>query len=281
MINTTNYAGPAHRRLALTVDDLPVVPGPRDRTERAKIFSGILRTLECFDLRTIGFVVGSYVLADDAPLLDEFVGNGHLVGNHSFSYKPLNDLTVDEFERDLLRCEDVLARWLRRPMYFRYPLLRTGNDPARKVGFLDVLARHGYTPVWATIDNDDWRFSLEYCDALDSRDDAPKNEVAARCLRHLLAASDFFHLLGLAMWPDSMMHVLLVHANELNLHWLHAALSTLRDFGWEFVDPKYALEDPIYSFPDTRIGLTGVSWLYQLGVDPGIRVVSEEGERAE
>lgn len=81
IIILTNIAH-GRKEMAITIDDLPFLYGRYlpDSIENAK-FRNILTILKNHKIQTIGFAVGSRIKAHDSILLDEFIADGHIIGN--------------------------------------------------------------------------------------------------------------------------------------------------------------------------------------------------------
>ena len=114
------------RVVALTIDDAP------DPSTTA----GILAVLEQHGARATFFVIADQIPGNER-LLERIVAEGHELGNHMTHDEPSFELDPEEFERELLRAEAMLApfaatRWFR-------PGSGYYNDR-----MLDILDRHGY-----------------------------------------------------------------------------------------------------------------------------------------
>jgi peptidoglycan-N-acetylglucosamine deacetylase len=113
--------------VALTVDD-----GPDPVSTPA-----ILDLLEAHDARATFFLISGRVPGNEA-VVERLVREGHEIGNHFTSEKPASfRLSADDFERDLLEADAVLAR---------YGNLRWAR-PADGIftrSMIETMERHGY-----------------------------------------------------------------------------------------------------------------------------------------
>src|SRR5262245_64356628 len=102
------------RTVALTFDDLPgddslpraseASRAGRDADVLAQTNIAILQALDRHHAKAIGFVIGERVEAGRA-LLQTWIDRGHDLGNHSYTHRDLNDLTVQAFADEVARSE--------------------------------------------------------------------------------------------------------------------------------------------------------------------------------
>jgi peptidoglycan/xylan/chitin deacetylase (PgdA/CDA1 family) len=116
----------SERAVALTIDDAP------DRSATP----GILAVLAEHGARATFFVIADQIPGNE-QLLERIVAEGHELGNHMTRDETSVELAPDQFERELLRAEAMLApfgasRWFRPGSGFY-------NDR-----MLTILDRHGY-----------------------------------------------------------------------------------------------------------------------------------------
>ena len=166
------------RRIAITVDDLPVITTTTDPAVWAEVTRGLLATFERHDIPAIGFVnetklagAGGAPDASRVALLERWLDAGLELGNHGFAHLDLHRVPIAEYEADVLRGEAVLRPLLARrggaPRFFRHPFLHTGLDLETRDRFTGFLAAHGYLVAPVTVDNSDWIFARAYDNALD------------------------------------------------------------------------------------------------------------------
>jgi len=258
-LNKTAYGG---KELAVTIDDLPFVCGRYlpDVIESDK-FRQILKTLQKHKLRVIGFVVGSQINEKNCQLLDEFVVEGHLVGNHTFTHPDLNNTSVERYKSDIIKGENVINKWVGQQKYFRYPYLHQGSTESKYHDISEFLCTGSYINVPVTIDNDDWLFNKQFTDALNRKDSSLADSIGRAYLAHMQEMTYYFDSLATTKFKRDVKHILLVHMNELNSFYLDQLLKWYQAQGWRFITPKEALTDSVYRVQDTYIGTKGLSWL--------------------
>src|SRR5262249_16057094 len=114
-------------------------------------------------------------------LLRQWVNAGMILGNHSYSHRDFNQLSVREFEADIIKGE-VITRELmapRRPyqLYFRHPMTHTGDTVEKKEAIGKFLASRGYKVTPHTIENSDFIFNVDYVLALRNKDESTARKV--------------------------------------------------------------------------------------------------------
>src|SRR5580698_4387639 len=108
------------RTVALTFDDLPVVE-KTTATETRSINLALLNALARHHAPATGFVIESRLqeigVKPGREILQEWLRHGQDLGNHTFSHRDLNDLTVSQFEDELIRGEASIGK----PRFLRFP----------------------------------------------------------------------------------------------------------------------------------------------------------------
>jgi peptidoglycan/xylan/chitin deacetylase (PgdA/CDA1 family) len=159
----------AERRVAITIDDLPVAQSGRNACEFSRLQDLSKRLLKPFRAGRVpltGFVVAGNCAAlsteQKRGVLRLWTGAGAELGNHTYSHPGLNATPIEEYEREILRADTLLKQLLEtdRIRYFRSPMLHTGADRATKERLERFLAENGYQQAPVTFDNSDWMFAL-------------------------------------------------------------------------------------------------------------------------
>ena len=239
------------RRIAITVDDLPVITTTTDPVVWADVTRGLVATFERHDIPAIGFVNESKLAgAGGAPdpsrvaLLERWLDAGLELGNHGFAHLDLHRVPIAEYEADVLRGESLLRPLLARrgtaPRFFRHPFLHTGLDIETRDRFTSFLAAHGYRVAPVTVDNSDWIFARAYDNALDARPARVASDPAAAAHASRVAEAygpylesmvEFYEGQARAIVGREIPLVLLVHANRLNADHLDDVAKRLRSRG--------------------------------------------------
>lgn len=254
------------KTMAITIDDLPFARHvPVNETEQIRITSDILNALDQHRACCLGFAVGSWTAnSQGQSLLASFARGEHVVCNHGHFHRALTDMTLGEFEQDLLRSHAQLSRWMGDRRYFRFPYLRMGRSRTHTARVLAILAKHRYANVPVTIDLEDWRFDDQYRQALLEPTYSGAQRIIQKYSDYIQTTIEYFDTLARLKLRRSPHHLFLLHANRLNGDSLSATLRIIRNNGWDFIHPLDALADPIYAKESKYHGRSGVSWLYHI-----------------
>jgi peptidoglycan-N-acetylglucosamine deacetylase len=132
--------------VALTFDDGPAAP----------YTDSILDLLGKHHVRATFFVIGSS-LARQPELARRIVAEGHELGNHSFSHRPLVLSSLRTIRREVETTDSLIrAAGAAGPIHFRPPYGK------RLVGLPWYLARTGRTTVLWTLEPDSWYRSAQH-----------------------------------------------------------------------------------------------------------------------
>jgi peptidoglycan/xylan/chitin deacetylase (PgdA/CDA1 family) len=295
MLNLFRIAGPLslvvvcalsslaqQRSVALTFDDLPVA-GTADQAEARSINISILDSLDRHHAAAIGFVIERGVQeigeSQGKQLLDQWVGRGYELGNHTFSHTLSDDLTAEEFERGIVAGESSLAAALAKagktPRYFRFPQNHTGDTKNKHDAIAAFLTKRGYKVAVCTIDNEDYAFNRAYLKMISSKDDTSAAKLRAAYLAYTSTEIDYYTGLHKQIFAREIPHVMLLHVNRLNADLIDKLLELFEQKQYRFVTLDAALSDPVYKTPDTflsRFSKHGPMWGYRWAEELHVRV---------
>ncbi len=139
-------------RVALTFDD-----GPKPYTTPL-----ILDTLHKYNIKATFFVVGSSV-KENPELVRRIVGEGHTLGNHTYTHTNMSDLSPEQMRQELQRTQEAVDEALG----YHYPmdLMRPpyGNpyfdSPSLLPAFREVVRAEKLFVVLWTLDTQDYLFA--------------------------------------------------------------------------------------------------------------------------
>lgn len=264
------------RRVAVTFDDLPgAALTDEQRCNASTLLSISTRLLAPF--RKNGWLTTAFVSEgnlcdelDDAVLdavLEEWVAAGAELGNHTYSHRDLNDLSVEDYAEDIVRGERALRRVLNaRGMslrYFRYPMLHAGDDPEKKAAIASFLRSRGYSQGVVTMDNQEFVYAAVYARALARGDKEVMSSVVQGYLQHLQESVSYYESLSKRRFGRDIPHVLLLHVNALNADHIDKVIGLLQDRGYVFESLESVLSDQVYDLEDLYVGPVGLSWLHR------------------
>ncbi|WP_031101118.1 polysaccharide deacetylase family protein [Streptomyces sp. NRRL S-15] len=111
---------------------------------------GILATLRRYGVRAMFFVCGE-MAADNPDLLREMAGDGHVVGNHSWSHPMIPKLSRGAIRDELGSTSEVIERTLGGPpLWYRAPYGAWNRNS------FEIGAALGMEPMAWTVDTLDW-----------------------------------------------------------------------------------------------------------------------------
>lgn len=259
--------GPAERRIAITIDDGPLIVthDAQGTAHRARIVDGLLGALAAHEAPATLFVVGEEVAKhrDGEALLRRWIEAGVALGNHTWHHYDYDRIAPTAFLDDVRRLNAYL-RGLGVPVrHYRAPYLRTGGTEARQTALRETLDELGLRDAPVTVDSEDWRLNTAYEAAVVRGDRAEQDRLGEAYLDqvfdHLVRAeAQALHVAG-----RPVPHILLLHANAINADHLGALLDGLRGVGYRFVSLDEALADPVYRVPAPP-DAEGLPWLTRL-----------------
>ena len=260
-------APPQDRRIAITIDDLPMASAtPATMAEMQRVHEALRAALARHGARAVGFVNEDrlYRPGEFDPgvaLLDRWLAAGMELGNHGFGHPSLWKLPLERYQDAVVQGEPI-SRWLSAQRgvpyrYYRHPYTQTGKTEAEKAQFEAFLAARGYEVAPMTVDHDDYLFACIH----DKGTAEDRARLAPAYQQHLEHALDSYESMSVQLFERPIAQILLIHANRLNADTLDQTLDTLERRGYRFITLEEALRDPAYRTPDAASGRFGPSWL--------------------
>jgi peptidoglycan/xylan/chitin deacetylase (PgdA/CDA1 family) len=259
----------AHRRIAVTIDDLPAQRGELKQIQ--EITDRLLAEIAELQIPVVGFVnEGKLYKRDEVDerigLLRQWLEAGHELGNHTFSHRCDNSMPVEEYEEDIIRGESVLkmlmSEYDRELRYFRHPCLFTGPTEEYRSELNRFLDEHGYTVAPVTIDNSEWLIGAVYERARRDGNGGLADSLAATYVPHIEAVMEHYERMSMEFLGYEPPQIFLMHANELNAEYFDDLIEMLQARGYEFITLDEALKDSAYSLPEAP-NKRGVSWMHR------------------
>jgi len=274
-----NAQAPAHRQIAITIDDLPAASAhSMNGAEINEMTAKLLAALQKEKAPAVGFVnerkLYKFSEVDDRiRALNQWLDAGFELGNHTFGHTSLNNVTLQAWEEDVIRGETVtrilLAQHHMKMRYLRHPYLETGRDLQTRRDAEAFLASRGYRIAPVTMDAWDWQFAGVYEDARKRGDSALQQQVVASYLTYTGQVFDYYEKLSRDLFGYEPRQVLLLHGSWLEADHITDLLDVLRKRGYEFVTLHDALADDAYSSPDEYVGEEGAGWLEHWAITRG------------
>jgi|HubBroStandDraft_5_1064220.scaffolds.fasta_scaffold08414_4 peptidoglycan/xylan/chitin deacetylase (PgdA/CDA1 family) len=281
------FVGAQSRTVALTVDDLPFVKsdqnsGPSSLTAKQAAAAN-RRLLDAFSHHHVpvtGFVIQKSVeelgSVAGAAILREWVQRGFDLGNHSYEHPDFDDLTIEQFEDQVLRGETTFVPLMnaagRQPRFFRFPFNHTGDTREKHDALAAFLGQHGYRLAPCTIETSDWMFAAAYGRMLAAHDKASAQRLRAGYLAFTAAQIDYFDGLNRQVLGYDPPQIMLIHDNQLNADVIEDLLAIFESRQFHFVSLKNAEADPVYQAPDTFVTKFGPMWGYRWAKERNVKV---------
>ena len=246
-------APPPDRPLLVTVDDLPVASRfHEDPAERRRITDGLLAVLVKHRVRAVGFVTwANFRGTSDQELLDDWLNQGHELGNHSDRHLNLTSSDAGAWVADVesarARLDGFLRARGRRLRFFRFPFLREGDSEAKLDAARGWLARSGQRNLPVTIDDQDWSFEEPWVRAQRAGDATALARVAEDYLAALRLSVRHHEANGDRLLGRQSPQVLLLHANAVGVGCWDRLFTWLEEAGHRFASADEVLADPVFS----------------------------------
>jgi predicted alpha/beta superfamily hydrolase/peptidoglycan/xylan/chitin deacetylase (PgdA/CDA1 family) len=275
--------------MAITIDDLPATPDRHTFEQQKRITERLLQVLKEHDVPALGLVNEKKLLQDGQvdprrlALLEEWLDDGHELGNHGCGHLDLHTVDPERWMADVLQGERVL-----RPLveerggelrYFRHPFLQTGRSVEVQRRTEEFLREHDYRIAPVTIDSGEWIYGDAYADAWNRGDEGAMERLGEDYVRYMLEVVEFYEGQSQRIVGEAIPHSLLIHAYALNADWLDPLLDALEARGYEWVPLEEALEHPVYDRPTHGYtGPGGITWLHRSAITEGVDRSAFRGE---
>lgn len=267
------------KKMAITIDDLPVQLGRHDSATLLLMNEEIVGHLVEAKAPAIGFVnegklyQGGEVVGFKLRMLSLWTENGLEIGNHTYSHLDYNGLTPEEFyeivEGGERHSRALMEKAGKKFIYFRHPFLHRGNT-AEKVSALEkYLESRGYVEAPVTIDNSEWIFANAYDKAYREKDAGLMKQVGTSYVSYMVEKARHYERQSEKLFDRQIDQVLLIHANLLNSAYLGKLLKAYGEMGYQFASLEEVLKDPAYESKDSFVGTAGISWLDRWALTQG------------
>ena len=246
----TSWSGAeAQKRIALSFDDGPRGRGafftPDERTKR------LIAGLKAAKVKQAAFFVVPGQLGHDDGVGGEqriaaYVAAGHVIADHSFTHRHLNELPAAEYVADIDRAEAWLKDRKGRRPWFRYPFLDEGGDDQAKVAAVRAaLKARGLHNGYATVDGSDWNIESRTADAVKAGKKVDLPALRDLYVETMVQAADFAEGLSRKTWGRQPVQVILLHETDVAALFIADFVAALRKDGWTIVTADEAYADPI------------------------------------
>src|ERR1039458_3410993 len=274
------------RTVAITIDDLPFVTGsdapigPQDAPAAIAANQKLLKTLARHRVPVTGFVIEKHVeqlgTPEGAKILKSWVASGLDLGNHSYSHPDFDDLSVEQYEDQIVRGETTIVPLMqaanRKVEFFRFPFNHTGDTDSKHSAIMEFLSHRGYRLAPCTIENSDYIFAAAYQRMAVNHDRSSQMRLRREYLAFTAAQIDYFGQMNAEVLGYEPPEIMLLHDNQLNADVMNRILALFEKRGYRWISLSEAERDPVYQAPDTFVTKYGPMWGYRWAQELGKKV---------
>lgn len=267
------------REVSITIDDLPATT--TGEVSFKYVTENLLKTLSNYNIPAIGFVNENKLYADGKPdstkigLLEEWIRHGMELGNHSYSHIYINNATLEEYSKDVIKGEIItrplLHKYRKQLKYYRHTQLRTGPTESYRKGLNAFLQGRGYTIAPVTIDNDEYIYAYCYEKAEQNNHPPIMKEIGKDYLEYMTRIFTYYETLSKQFLGYEPKQTLLLHANRLNADYLDELVVMLKQRGYHFISLDEALNDQAYKRSEGTHP-RGPSWVHRWMKEAGVMI---------
>ena len=257
------------RRVAITIDDGPVVGEMTDLAAFQRVSNGLIGSLSAEKVAATIFVNERQLNVPGqrdarAGVLEQWLDAGFDLANHTYSHPSLNKVPFWQFGDDVVKGEVIMRPLVeargRRLVWFRYPFLHSGMTEEVHQGIVDFLAQRDYRVAPVTVDYADYTFAGAFRAQLTGGNVAVAEKIKDAYLNQVDVGFEYAERASIELFGYELPQILLIHCNELNALTLRDTIARVRKRGYEFITLDEAMKDAAYQRPDTFAG-PGGSWL--------------------
>jgi peptidoglycan-N-acetylglucosamine deacetylase len=224
----------------------------------------ILGALAKHRIKAVLFVTGKRADSDAGQkLISAWDRAGHAVGNHSYSHFYFNnaEISLAQFESDILRNEPLIRDYRHRVRLFRFPYFKEGETAEKRDDVRSFLGEHGYRIGRATIDASDWAISDRLEKRMEGDRKADTSGYGEFFKQHIWDRAQYYDGLARRILTHAVRHTVLLHHNLLNALFLDQLIAMFVERGWKPIDAVHAYADPVYDRqPKTLPAGEGLIW---------------------
>lgn len=257
------------RRVAITIDDGPVVGEPSDLGSFQRVTNGLIGSFQAEKVPVTIFINEQQLNVPGqrdarAAVVDQWLEAGFDVGNHTYSHRSANNVPVDEFLDDVIKGEVIMEPLLKQHgkalIWLRYPFLHSGTTAEVHDVIVNFIDRRGYRVAPVTVDYADYSFAGVYRRELRAGNIDVAERIKQAYLDQVDVGFDRAERASVQVFGREIAQILLIHCNELNSVSLRESIARIRKRGYQFISLEEAMRDEVYARPDTFAG-SGGSWI--------------------
>jgi peptidoglycan/xylan/chitin deacetylase (PgdA/CDA1 family) len=271
------------RRVAITIDDCPVVNEMTDLGNFQRITNGLIGSFQIEKVPVTVFINERQLNVPGqrdarAAVLDQWLAAGFELGNHTYSHLSASNTPVEQFQDDVVKGEVITRATLERRgqqlVWLRYPYLHSGATAETHQAVVDFLDRRKYRVAPVTVDYADYTFAGAYTRELRRGNVDVAERIKQAYFDQIDVGFSYAERLSLELFGRDISQILLIHCNELNSVSLRESIARIRRRGYTFISLTDAMEDEAYQRADTFAG-PGGSWLSRTATVTGKQLTPE------
>jgi peptidoglycan/xylan/chitin deacetylase (PgdA/CDA1 family) len=270
-------AQPPARRVSITIDDGPVVGQMTDLGAFQRITNGLVGSFQVEKVPVTIFINERQLNVPGqrdarAAVVEQWLNAGFDVGNHTYSHRSANSVSIDEFQDDVIKGEVIMRPLIeargRQLVWLRYPYLHSGTTAETHQAIVDFLERRKYRVAPVTVDYADYTFAGAYTRELRRGNVEVAERIKQAYLDQVDVGFEYAERASRELFGREVAQILLIHCNELNAVSLRESIARMRKRGYAFISLDEAMQDAAYQRPDTFAG-SGGSWLSRTATSRG------------
>ena len=239
------------QQIAFTWDDLPAhgaLPAAETRVDIARKL--IAAMSEAHMPPAYGFMNGAMTEWEplSTPVLQMWRDAGMPLGNHTWSHPNLDQITLADWQLDLLKNEPLLKKYMNDGdwHWIRFPYLAEGETPEKRAAVRTFLSQHGYRVATVTMNFADYAYNEPYARCVQKNGSAAISRLETSYLDAAGAASDLSRGMAKTLYGHDIPYVLLMHVGAFDARMLPWLLQLYRARGFSFITLQQAEKDPFY-----------------------------------
>ncbi len=274
---------PAMRRVAITIDDGPVVNEITDLGNFQRITNGLVGSFQIEKVPVTMFLNERQLNVPGqrdarAAVLEQWLNAGFELGNHTYSHLSASKVPVEQFQDDVVKGEvitrAILERHGRELVWLRYPYLHSGPTAETHQAIVEFLEKRRYRVAPVTVDYADYTFAGAYSRELRRGNVDVAEKIKQAYLDQIDVGFEYAERSSMELFGREIRQILLIHCNELNSVTLRESIARMRRRGYAFITLDEAMQDEAYLRPDTFAG-PGGSWLSRSATVMGKQLTAE------
>ena len=271
------------RRVAITIDDGPVVNEMTDLGNFQRVTNGLVGSFQVEKVPVTIFINERQLNVPGqrdarAAVVEQWLNAGFQVGSHTYAHLSANNVPVHQFQDDIVKGEVITRPLLEQRgqqlIWLRYPYLHSGTTVETHQAIVDFLEQRKYRVAPVTVDYADYTFAGAYLRELRRGNIETAEKIKEAYLNQVDVGFEYAERFSLELFGREISQILLIHCNELNSVTLRESIGRMRKRGYAFISLDEAMQDAVYERPDTFAG-SGGSWLSRSATVMGKRPTPE------